>query len=97
MSDPFYRSAEWRRLRAECLRRDGYRCAVPGCQEPAVVADHIVSRRSGGVDALGNLRSLCRRHDNQVKERPDGKRPHGGKPRLVGASRDGWPLSESDE
>jgi 5-methylcytosine-specific restriction endonuclease McrA len=44
-----------------------------------VVADHIIRRRDGGADALGNLRSLCRAHDNSVKEAADGRRRGGGR------------------
>lgn len=76
MTDPFYLSPFWRRLRAAALRRDGNRCIVCGAR--AVVVDHVVSRRRGGPDALNNLRSLCRAHDQQVKERPDGWRKNGG-------------------
>ena len=45
----------------------------------AVVVDHIVSPRNGGEDALSNLRSLCRLHDNRVKENALGDRRSGGK------------------
>ena len=84
MSDPYYRSREWRALRAAILRRDGYRCAVPGCPNRASVADHIKPRRDGGADAPHNLRSLCEHHHNQ--------RAHGGEPRLIGCDAAGWPL-----
>jgi hypothetical protein len=66
-------------LRAARLRIDGYRCVVPGCGRLAVVVDHIVSRKIGGTDTLDNLRSLCRAHDNQVKEAPSGIRRTDGK------------------
>ena len=68
-ADPYYASAEWKALRAACLRRDRFRCAVAGCDRPAVVADHVVSRKAGGADVLGNTRSLCRLHDNRFRER----------------------------
>jgi 5-methylcytosine-specific restriction endonuclease McrA len=71
-------SGAWLRLRAAALARDGYRCTAPGCGERAVTVDHIVSRRRGGPDVLGNVRSLCRAHDNQVKEAADGRRRSGG-------------------
>ena len=67
-ADPYYLSLEWRALRQACLRRDRFRCTAQGCDKPAIVADHIVSRRDGGKDELGNLRSLCRLHDNRWKE-----------------------------
>lgn len=77
--DPFYLSAEWSALRKAVFERDGNRCVVPGCGARAVVADHIVTRRDGGSDSLDNLRSLCRKHDNQVKEGPGGVRKSGGR------------------
>ncbi|MFL1461349.1 HNH endonuclease [Roseococcus sp. DSY-14] len=72
MSDPFYRSREWRELRAACLARQPH-CATPGCLERAVVADHIIPRSRGGADALHNLRGLCLRCHNQRRQ--------GGEPR----------------
>lgn len=80
VADPFYGTPEWRALRLACLQRDRFRCAIPGCEVRASVADHLVSRRDGGIDRLDNLRSLCRTHDNQLKELPVGrrKRPSGG-------------------
>ena len=72
--DPFYVSAEWKALRHACLTRDGFRCAIAGCEERAIVADHVVRRRDGGADALSNLRSLCRHHDAERRERWDGGR-----------------------
>ena len=75
-ADSFYHTPDWTLLRKQCFARDGGRCVV--CGAPAKVADHIVSRRNGGRDELGNLRSLCRAHDNRVKEAPDGTRRGGG-------------------
>ena len=79
VADGYYLSAEWKSLRLACLKRDGWRCVK--CGEPAIVADHVVGRRRwlaeglpGSPDTLGNLRSLCRRHDNAMKEGPDGER-----------------------
>jgi 5-methylcytosine-specific restriction endonuclease McrA len=71
-ADPYYFTPEWKALRQACLKRDGYACVM--CGEPAIVADHIISRKAGGTDALSNLRSLCREHDNRFKERPGGWR-----------------------
>jgi len=83
MSDPFYRSATWRRLRAEVLRWHPL-CDTPGCSARAVVADHIVPRAKGGPDTLGNLRGLCIPCHNQ--------RRHGGEPAVRGCKADGTPL-----
>jgi len=74
-ADPYYLTPEWRELRRQTLDRDGGVCTVPGCGRSAVVADHIVSRKAGGADALHNTRSLCRLHDNRFREGPTGRRP----------------------
>src|SRR5262245_33767224 len=89
--DPFYRSPAWRRLRAAVLERDAHQCTVRGCRDRAVVVDHIVGRRVGGSDTLANLRSLCREHDQMIKERPDGKRANGGKLIVRGCFDNGSP------
>ncbi len=91
-ADRFYKSSAWRRLRAAALRRDRHTCVVPGCGQPAVVVDHVVRRRDGGTDTLGNLRSLCRQHDQQVKERPSGKRANAGKLFVRGCDVNGQPI-----
>jgi hypothetical protein len=69
-NDPFYRSDLWKTLRRARLNLDRHTCVVPGCDMPASIVDHIVPRYRGGPDTLSNLRSLCRRHDLQIKERP---------------------------
>ena len=71
-ADPYYLTPEWRELRRQTLERDGGRCVL--CGAAAVVADHIVSRKEGGADALHNTRSLCRLHDNRFREGPTGRR-----------------------
>ena len=70
MTDPYYFTPEWRALRQYILERDNYTCVVLGCGDEAVIVDHITSRNAGGDDHPNNLRSLCRLHDNQIKERP---------------------------
>jgi hypothetical protein len=73
-ADPFYSTKKWKLLRKAALLRDLYTCVVPGCGQPAFIVDHIQARGAGGRDALDNLRSLCREHDNAVKEDASGKR-----------------------
>jgi 5-methylcytosine-specific restriction endonuclease McrA len=90
-SDPYYHTKAWRELRAAALKRDNHTCTVDGCGAKATHVDHIKRRRDGGVDALHNLRSLCRLHDGQIKEKADGTRALGGKPKLIGCDADGWP------
>lgn len=92
MTDPYYRTHAWRQLRATRLKLDGGMCTVPGCPNRATHVDHVVSRRNGGPDTLANTRSLCRDHDQQVKERPDGKRANKGKFTVRGCRPDGTPL-----
>jgi 5-methylcytosine-specific restriction endonuclease McrA len=88
----YYRTPEWRRLRQAALDRDLHTCTVPGCGDRAVVVDHIVSRTRGGADVLENLRSLCREHDNQIKEDAAGVRRRGGLTVVRGCGVDGTPL-----
>lgn len=96
MSNPYYSSAHWRALREQCLRRDGYRCVV--CGAIACIVDHVVTRPSDAVestayDVLENLRSLCKQHDAQVKERgPRRVRKQGGHFTIRGCSADGIPV-----
>ncbi len=90
--DPYYFSPQWLALRAAVRRRAHGQCEVPGCTAPMAVADHIVARKDGGADALHNLRGLCRLHDNQVMQKPDGKRRNGGILRLVGTDANGDPI-----
>lgn len=92
MTDPYYRSEAWRKLRAERLAIDKHKCVVPGCGQRAVTVDHITSRRAGGADTIANTRSLCRLHDNQVKEDASGKRRSGGAPTVAGCDAHGLPL-----
>ena len=87
----YHGTVAWKRLRLVALQRDGFRCAVPGCGKPATHVDHVQRRADGGADTLGNLRSLCAEHDNQVKERPDGKRAGGGVLRVKGCDAQGNP------
>lgn len=69
--DPYYGSAEWKRLRIACLKRDGFRCAELDCETPnrgkggRLIAHHIIDRRKGGPDTLANLRTRCPACDNR--------------------------------
>jgi 5-methylcytosine-specific restriction endonuclease McrA len=93
--DPFYKTDEWQNLRASALKRDKHTCTVRGCHHRAFVVDHIVSRARRGADALPNLRSLCRMHDNQTKEDAQGKRRSNGKMTVTGCDANGMPLDPS--
>ena len=57
-----YNTDEWKALRLATLKRDHFRCqlVLPGCERRATIADHVVPRSAGGVDALYNLRATCR-------------------------------------
>lgn len=95
--NPFYRSPEWRALRKACFDRDGWRCAITGCNARAIVADHVRTRPPvpylTPFDTLANLRSLCAHHDALLKELPGGVRRHAGDATAKGCDADGWPRS----
>ena len=76
--DAHYGSTDWKATRQRILKRDRFTCVIPGCGQRACVVDHIMSRRKGGDDSDGNLRSLCRDHDNRFKENHLGDRRSGG-------------------
>ena len=95
--NPYYRSAHWKQLRADALKRDRGRCVTPGCATKATIVDHIKTRppvpTATSFDVLNNVRSLCRTCDNQIKER-DGKRKRGGVAVAKGCDVDGWPRAQ---
>jgi 5-methylcytosine-specific restriction protein A len=68
----YYDTRAWRALSKAQLQREPWCrvCLYNGEQVKGSVADHIVPRRDGGADALTNLQTLCRRHD-QVKRRSE--------------------------
>ncbi len=72
-TDPFYLSNEWRKIRAERLRMDGYRCTVMTdgvrCSAKASTVHHLVERKQGGTDHYGNLVSTCAACHNKVHGR----------------------------
>lgn len=92
MTKSYYQTPAWRRLRAARLKLDKGMCTVPGCGQRATIVDHVKRRRDGGADTLANTRSLCREHDQMIKERPDGKRANGGKLVVRGCDALGRPL-----
>lgn len=102
-ADPFYHSPQWRLLRREALRRDGYRCVVCGCDVSAPGAarvDHIKTRRERPdlALALGNLRSLCSCCDAQGhREKGSGGGKRVERFVLRGCGPDGWPHSRGGE
>jgi hypothetical protein len=99
VTNPYYWSPHWRELRAAALERDSGRCTAPGCCAAAVIVDHIQTRPRvpypTSADRLGNLRSLCRMHDNQIKEQNGARRRGGRLAACVGA--DGWPIISKPE
>jgi 5-methylcytosine-specific restriction endonuclease McrA len=48
---------KWRKVRAEVLERDGYRCHY--CGEKANTVDHVKPVIAGGTDDAANLRASC--------------------------------------
>lgn len=73
--DPYYQTSGWKALREqhragftvvngfrlsnelciECFRESGIKKQGPNC-------DHLIQRKEGGKDELGNLQSLCNSH-----------------------------------
>ena len=39
------------------------KCAIPGCRNKDIHADHIIPLSEGGLDCRDNLRPLCRSHN----------------------------------
>lgn len=77
VTDPFYCSAAWRRLRKVALERDHYKCVlcmrdylagISGRPRDAVVVHHIVPRSEAPERELelDNLMSLCEVCHNKV-------------------------------
>jgi 5-methylcytosine-specific restriction endonuclease McrA len=95
----YYTSTHWKALRAAALRRDRWHCVITGCGRGATIVDHIKTRprqdEPSPEDRLDNLRSLCARHDAQIKEGRSGRRGRDGRPR-IGCDEDGWPLAGPD-
>lgn len=52
-------------------RRDGWRCAVPGCATPRdrIQAHHIVPLAAGGASVIENGVTLCHRHHMEAHAR----------------------------
>ena len=88
MIGSYYQTREWKALKAACLRRDGYRCTVPGCGTATILpnVDHKVPRSRGGTDHMSNLRTLCQPCHSRLT------RYHNtGTPRALGCHADGTP------
>src|SRR5688572_2889615 len=49
--------AEWVKLRAAVLERDGYTCGY--CGNPANSVDHVLAKSRGGTDTESNLLACC--------------------------------------
>ena len=63
------------------LRRDRYRCCVPGCRSRrGLEVHHIEFRSQGGTNDPGNLITLCHAHHQRIL--------HEGKMRLTGTAPD---------
>ena len=56
-SASFYTTREWRRLRAQCIARDG--ASLLSGSTFRLTAHHVIPREHGGPDALDNLVTLA--------------------------------------
>ena len=62
IKNPVYQTQAWKKVRAACLARDGFRCQLrlPGCRGRASSADHILKLEWGGAPYdLANLQAAC--------------------------------------
>jgi 5-methylcytosine-specific restriction protein A len=97
-ADPFYYSPQWRALRLQALERDRWRCVVCGqsvAGSGAARVDHIRPRKQHPELelVLGNLRTLCKLHDNQShREKPAGVAQRVERFVVSGCEIDGMPL-----
>jgi 5-methylcytosine-specific restriction endonuclease McrA len=58
--EPFYRSSEWRQLRAAVVAERGHRCEDCGRADGRLYADHVVELQDGGAALdVANLRVRC--------------------------------------
>lgn len=55
--------ADYRRNRAVVMAAAQGRCYFRGCRTTATTCDHIVPRRDGGGNEVGNLRASCPAHN----------------------------------
>ena len=74
MTDPFYKTAKWKKKRDKIMRRDGYLCQYAkrfGRMEQAEVVHHIFPRESFPQYAWEdwNLISLTRTNHNRMHDR----------------------------
>ena len=68
--DNYYSSQEWRKLRRQVLKRDGYQCRVFACNVSGsknLSVHHIVPRAEGGGDHVENLITLCHAHHDKIE------------------------------
>lgn len=79
--EAFYKTAQWKRVQALVLDRDGHRCRIggPKCTIVATEADHIIPPADGGPKFdLDNLRAACKacnvRRANLAKHREGWRR-----------------------
>ena len=84
MTDSYYGSTDWRRLRKIIKARDPV-CVAPGCKRATAHVDHIVPRSQGGKDTPENLRGLCHSCHNSRSARGNGPL------RAIGCGADGTP------
>ncbi len=92
----YYKTPHWRALKQATHERDGWQCTVPGCgATDRLVCDHVETRPNvdcpTSFDTLSNTRTLCDRHDRQIKEQANGQRMSKGKAMVIGSNDDGWP------
>jgi len=83
MTEPFYGTQAWKRLRRAILVRDPA-CSIEGCDRASEHVDHIRPRALGGTDDPSNLRGVCAAHHNGRRGTRD--------PKMKGCDLSGYPL-----
>jgi len=69
-----YRSAKWKRLRAEEMAKEPFKCCVKTCILMARILDHAVPINMGGaIWDRRNWQKICDPHHNQKR----GREAHG--------------------
>jgi 5-methylcytosine-specific restriction endonuclease McrA len=94
---PFYNSALWKKQRLYILKRDNFRCTMPGCRRIATEVHHIVELTKDNINDPNiclnetNLRSLC--HECHTMITQNAGVPNANILEQISWTPDGYPVS----